>query len=86
MLVLSRKQSESIRIGDDVVVKVIRTGKGSVKIGIEAPREVRVVRGELGGPRAAKPTVAGDDEDGETEGGRELSASARTHAALPQAV
>ena len=47
MLVLTRKPAESIRIGDDVVVKVIKTGRGSVKIGIEAPDSVRVVRGEL---------------------------------------
>lgn len=47
MLVLSRKRSEMIQIGDDVVVKVIKTGKGSVKIGIEAPEHVKVLRGEL---------------------------------------
>ena len=47
MLVLTRKRNEMIRIGDDVVVKVIKTGKGSVKIGIEAPSNVRVLRGEL---------------------------------------
>ncbi len=47
MLVLSRKSAETIRIGNDVVVKVIKTGKGSVRIGIEAPSGVRVMRGEL---------------------------------------
>jgi carbon storage regulator len=47
MLVLTRKRNEMIRIGDDVVVKVIKTGKGTVKIGIEAPSNVRVLRGEL---------------------------------------
>ncbi len=47
MLVLTRKISEEIRIGDDVVIKVIKTGKGAVKIGIDAPSNVRVVRGEL---------------------------------------
>ena len=47
MLVLTRKQSEMIHIGDDVVVKVIRTGKSTVKIGIEAPAHVRVLRAEL---------------------------------------
>jgi carbon storage regulator len=36
-----------IRVGDNVVIKVIKTGKGSVKIGIEAPADVRVLRGEL---------------------------------------
>ena len=47
MLVLTRKRDEMIRIGDDIVVKVIKTAKGSVKIGIEAPANVRVLRGEL---------------------------------------
>lgn len=47
MLVLTRKQSEMIQIGDDVVIKVIRTGKSTVKIGIEAPSHVRVLRAEL---------------------------------------
>lgn len=47
MLVLTRKRNEMIRIGDDVVVKVIKTAKGAVKIGIEAPAHVRVLRGEL---------------------------------------
>ena len=47
MLVLTRKQSEMIQIGDDIVIKVIRTGKSTVKIGIEAPAHVRVLRAEL---------------------------------------
>jgi len=47
MLVLTRKRNEMIRIGDDVVIKVIKTGKGAVKIGIEAPGNVRVLRAEL---------------------------------------
>ncbi len=47
MLVLTRKRAETIHIGQDIFVKVIRTGRTSVKIGIEAPANVRVVRGEL---------------------------------------
>ncbi|MEP3479443.1 MAG: carbon storage regulator [Fuerstiella sp.] len=47
MLVLTRKAAETIQIGDNIVVKVIRTGKGTVKIGVEAPNDVRVIRGEL---------------------------------------
>ncbi|RLS55538.1 MAG: carbon storage regulator [Planctomycetota bacterium] len=47
MLVLTRKKSEMIRIGDNIVIKVISTGNGKVKIGIEAPNDVRVVRAEL---------------------------------------
>jgi carbon storage regulator len=47
MLVLTRKRTETIQIGEDIFIKVIRTGRTSVKIGIEAPANVRVVRGEL---------------------------------------
>lgn len=47
MLVLTRKQGETIRIGDNVVVKVISCGRGKVKIGVDAPTTVRVLRGEL---------------------------------------
>ena len=47
MLVLTRKQGERIQIGDGIVIKVIKSGKNTVKIGIEAPKDVRVMRGEL---------------------------------------
>ena len=47
MLVLTRKRSEMIYIGEDVLIKVIRTGRSAVKIGIEAPSHIRVLRGEL---------------------------------------
>ena len=47
MLVLSRKKSEMIRIGENIVIKVIRTGHGTVKLGIDAPADVRILRGEL---------------------------------------
>lgn len=47
MLVLTRKKMETIRIGEDIVVTVVQTGSGRVKLGIEAPANVRVLRGEL---------------------------------------
>lgn len=47
MLVLTRKKSESIHLGNDIVIKVVQTGRGAVKIGIEAPAHLRIVRGEL---------------------------------------
>ena len=54
MLVLTRKQDEMIQIGQDIVVKVISAGKGKVKIGIDAPAEVRVMRAELADEVKAK--------------------------------
>lgn len=47
MLVLTRKRSEKILIGDNIVIKVIKAGRNTVKIGIEAPSDVRVLREEL---------------------------------------
>ena len=47
MLVVARKQHEFIQIGEDIIVKVIKTSRGSVKIGIDAPGGLRVLRGEL---------------------------------------
>jgi len=51
MLVLSRKVHEQILIGSDVVLTVVRVHGNAVRLGIEAPQHVRVVRGEL--PRTA---------------------------------
>lgn len=47
MLVLTRKIDEEIMIGDDIKVTLIRVRGNTVRIGIEAPRDVRIVRGEL---------------------------------------
>ena len=47
MLVLTRKRMETIRIGDDITIQVIQTGRGRVKLGIQAPAHLRVLRGEL---------------------------------------
>ncbi len=47
MLVLSRKEGEQLVIGDNIVLTINRISGNRVAIGIEAPREVRIVRGEL---------------------------------------
>ncbi len=47
MLVLSRKVGERIRIGDEITISVVRLVGGSVRIGVEAPAEMPVVREEL---------------------------------------
>jgi carbon storage regulator len=47
MLVLSRKTGQCVRLGEGVVVKVLELGGGRVRLGIEAPQEVAIVRGEL---------------------------------------
>ena len=47
MLVLTRKLMEKLFIGDDICVTVVRLEGGQVRLGIDAPREVTVVRAEL---------------------------------------
>jgi len=47
MLVLARKLDEAIVVGDDITIKVISIDKGVVKLGIDAPKSVSIVRNEL---------------------------------------
>ncbi|TWT97286.1 carbon storage regulator [Neorhodopirellula pilleata] len=47
MLVLSRKEGEKLVIGDNVVITINRIAGNRVAVGIEAPRDVSIVRGEL---------------------------------------
>ena len=59
MLVLSRKESERIRLGDSIVVTVVRVSGDKVRLGIEAPPNVLVLRDELQPhPPAAKAATA----------------------------
>lgn len=45
-----RKRFEAIQIGDGIVIKVLHTGRSTVKIGIQAPANVKVLRAELCAP------------------------------------
>jgi carbon storage regulator len=47
MLVLTRRTNEDIVIGDDILVRVCKVRNGIVKLGIVAPKHVKVVRSEL---------------------------------------
>lgn len=47
MLVLSRKSQQQIQIGDNITISILQVKGNVVRVGIEAPRDVRVVRGEL---------------------------------------
>jgi carbon storage regulator CsrA len=47
MLVLTRKYQEKIRIGDNITITVLRTKGKAVRLGIEAPNDIPVIRGEL---------------------------------------
>ncbi len=47
MLVLSRKPEESIIIGGNITVKILSVERNRVKIGIDAPEDISILRGEL---------------------------------------
>ncbi|MEO2007056.1 MAG: carbon storage regulator [Pirellulaceae bacterium] len=47
MLVLSRKETERIKLGDSIVVTVVRVAGDKVRLGIEAPPDILVLRDEL---------------------------------------
>ncbi len=47
MLVLSRKESQRIRLGESIVLTIVKIGGDKVRVGIEAPDDVLVLRDEL---------------------------------------
>lgn len=63
MLVLTRKLNETIKIGDDIEITVVAISGDTVRIGIEAPREVRVLRSEVYGEiqRQNREAVTGEE-------------------------
>ncbi len=78
MLVLTRKHNETLHIGDDIVITIVRARGSSIRIGIEAPKEINIQRGELIGkptkqvaaPKstdAMKPTSDGSEKLGQSE-------------------
>ncbi|MHB8973580.1 MAG: carbon storage regulator [Pirellulaceae bacterium] len=65
MLMLSRRTSQSLHIGDDVTVHVVRFGRNRVQLGIEAPTDVQVRRSEIEPRKAATlPPVAAQEPEG----------------------
>lgn len=47
MLILTRKVGEKILIGENIEITILENNQGNIKIGIEAPKDVKVVRYEL---------------------------------------
>lgn len=47
MLILNRKEGESIIIGDNIEIRILEIQDGKIKIGIEAPKEVTILRKEV---------------------------------------
>lgn len=57
MLVLSRKVDQEIMIGDDIRLTIVRVEGNRVRIGVSAPRDVRILRGELAAEQEAADEV-----------------------------
>ncbi|MFZ5944964.1 MAG: carbon storage regulator [Bacillota bacterium] len=47
MLVLGRKPGEYVLIGDKIMVKVVRSAEGDLRLAIDAPQDIKIVRGEI---------------------------------------
>lgn len=47
MLVLSRKECEKIQLGNDIILTVVKVSGDKVRLGIEAPADIKVLRNEL---------------------------------------
>ncbi len=47
MLVLTRKNNESIMIDDNIIITILDTRKGIATVGIDAPKEIKIVRTEI---------------------------------------
>jgi len=61
MLVLTRKVGERIRIGEDIVITVVRINGAAVRLGVEAPADLAVARQELVERAAAEALTATED-------------------------
>lgn len=80
MLVLSRKESQKIRLGDSIMITVVRVTGDKVRIGIEAPRDMVVLRDELQplNPDELNLNPDGLDEEVEIEGTEEWGQDSAT--------
>lgn len=81
MLVLSRKPLDSILIGDQIKITVIRVDRNQVRLGIEAPPHITVLREELcleADERAAQKAWRESDAPGPNPAGRPTSDRGQT--------
>ncbi len=68
MLVLTRKPKQQIQIGHNITVTIVRVSGKAVRVGIDAPDEVRVVRSELAGRRQTDLFVEDNSSAGNAPG------------------
>ena len=84
MLVLTRKTDETIKIGEDIEITVLRIRGNSVRLGIQAPKEVHVMRGELQRKQNLKGETSMDVKTARPNTkSKQSSAAKRTSESLP---
>ena len=66
MLILSRREAESICLGDDVVLTVVSVGNDKVRIGVQAPAGIRILRHELEVTKPSQSAMPGLNSVGAT--------------------
>jgi carbon storage regulator len=57
MLILSRRESERVHLGDDIILTIVRVNGDKVRIGVEAPSHIKILRTELERTSEASPPV-----------------------------
>lgn len=62
MLVLQRKKGESLLLGDDIQISVVDIGTDTVRLAIEAPKDVKILRKELAEAAVANQEAVADQE------------------------
>ena len=77
MLVLSRKEGEQLLIGDDIVLTINRISGNRVAIGIDAPRQIRIIRGEL---KRHEVTAAGETSVAANDSHTNIAVASKPHA------
>jgi carbon storage regulator len=62
MLVLTRKSHEQIQIGDNITITILRVKGGAIRVGIDAPKNLSVLRKELVGKPAKSAATSGEPD------------------------
>jgi carbon storage regulator len=78
MLVLSRKEGERLVIGEDITLVISKIEGNRVSIGIEAPRDVKIMRSELTTESTTSPKIHSEKSGTRVQGLREFAGAVLT--------
>lgn len=85
MLVLTRKVQQQIHIGNDITITILRMNGQTIRVGIDAPQDVRIVRGELSSKVPARPTTGESGSSTKDVKNRSRTEASSTRASPPVA-